>query len=383
MTLPEILGNEELRRAEFPAVARGIFMGHAGVCPLPRRVQLAINYYLAACTEGDQEEALPSRFFPELRASAATLLKATPEEIALVGPTTLALSFVAEGLRFRKKGNVLVYQDDYPSNVYPWMTLVHRGMEVRLLNIRQFGIVRTRDILGQIDENTRLVALASCHYISGCRLDLAEIGAELRQRGILFCVDGIQTLGAFPTTVEHVDFLAADAHKWLLGPCGSGLLYVRKELQKDLRPLVHGWHNINCPNFIAQDDLEYKQDARRYEGGTHSLPGLVGLKASLELLLELGIDNIAAELLRKRAFIAGQLRAKGYSILNDPSEPRHQGGMLSCFKPGFDLAPLHTRLAQERITLSLRFDRTGQKYLRFSPHFYNTDAEIERVLSFF
>src|SRR6185436_5501731 len=137
-------------------------------------------------------------------------------------------SLVASGLKFRRGENILVYFDDYPSNVYPWMALVEQGVQVRLVNTRGLGLIRARDVMGQVDENTRLVALASCHFVSGYRIEIDSIGKFLRERGILFCLDAIQTLGAFPTTVENVDVLAADAHKWLLGPCAAGLLYVRR-----------------------------------------------------------------------------------------------------------------------------------------------------------
>jgi selenocysteine lyase/cysteine desulfurase len=347
---------------------------------LPARVQKGITDYVEQCTTGDQEEVLPPAFFQETRAAAAKLIGAKTEEVALVGPTSLALSFIAEGIRFKKKGNVLIYQDDYPSNVYPWMTLVHRGMEVRFLNIKNYGILRTRDIIGQVDENTRMVAVASCHFISGCRLDLDEVGKFLRSRGILFCVDGIQTLGAFETSIRNVDFLAADAHKWLLGPCGAGIMYVRKELQEMVRPVAHGWHNIRCPDYVAQDDLEYKPDARKYEAGSHGLVGLAGLKASMEMLLEVGIDAIAKELLRKRQYLVAGLTEKGYIVLNAGAEPQFCGGMISFFKPETDLRLVHERLAAEKIVVSLRADRRGQKYVRVSPHFYNTDAELGRLM---
>src|SRR5690606_18184765 len=120
--------------------------------------------------------------------------------------------------RFKRSSNVLIYFDDYPSNVYPWLALADRGVQVRLLNARALGMIRFKDVVGQVDENTRLVALSSCHFISGFRLELEEIGAFLRKRNILFCVDGIQTIGAFPSMAAHVDFMAADAHKWMLGP---------------------------------------------------------------------------------------------------------------------------------------------------------------------
>ncbi len=381
MTLAELHENEDFRRHEFPVVTRSVYLAHAGVCPLPRRVAEAV----AACARdgalGDQETAVPRDFVAQTRALAARLLGATPEEIALVGPTSLALSLVANGLTFRRHANVLVYFDDYPSNVYPWMSLAERGVEVRFLNVRRLGEIRPLDVLGQVDEGTSLVALASCHFISGWRLDLPRLGPALRQRGILFCVDGIQTLGAFPTPVESVDILAADAHKWLLGPCAAGILYVRREVQERLRPTVYGWHNLRCPDFVAREELKFRSDARRYEAGSANLLGLAGLKAALELVLEIGVDAITAELLRKRARLVAALRDKGYEVLGAGAPPENASGIVSFHRPGADMAALHARLAADAIHTSLRTDRAGRRYLRLSPHYYNTDAELDRALA--
>src|SRR5206468_9605151 len=254
--------------------------------------------------------------FPALleegRMLAAGLLNCQPEEVSFVGPTSLGLSLVASGLKFRRHDNILIYHDDYPSNVYPWMALAERGVEVRLLNTRGLGCIRPMDVLSQVDEQTRLVALASCHFVSGYRIDLNAIGQSLRQRNILFCVDAIQTLGALPTTAEHIDFLAADAHKWLLGTCAAGIFFVRKPLQERLHPTVFGWHNVRCPNYVAQEEMVFRADARRYEAGSQNRLGLVGLNAAMELVLEIGVENIAAELLRKRALIVPALKSKGY-----------------------------------------------------------------------
>jgi selenocysteine lyase/cysteine desulfurase len=225
MTLSEILSNEELRQHEFPVAKNKIFLGHAGVCPLPRRVAQAMIDCANGGTLGDQETYVMHKI-ADARNAGAQLLGCEPDEVSLVGPTSLALSLVAAGLKFRKGDNLLIYHDDYPSNVYPWLALADQGVKVRLLNTRGLGVIRAIDVMGQVDENTRLVALASNHFISGYRLDHAAVGKFLRERGILFCLDAIQSLGAFPTTVENVDFLAADSHKWLLGPCGAGLLYV-------------------------------------------------------------------------------------------------------------------------------------------------------------
>jgi cysteine desulfurase/selenocysteine lyase len=380
MTLEELHKNEELRNAEFPVTREKIFLGHAGVCPLPARVHKAIARYGEDCTLTDQEFVLPEEWFLETRNLATRLLDAKREEIAFVGPTSLALSFIAEGLAFRKSDNVLVYQDDYPSNVYPWMTLAERGVEVRFLNIRDYGCIRTKDVIGQVDENTRLVALASCHFIAGFRIDLDELGSYLRERGILFCVDAIQTVGAFPTSMRYVDFAAADAHKWMLGPCAAGLMYVRKEVQEQLRPTSHGWHNLRCPNYVALDELNYKPDARRYEAGSHNMLGLVGLRAALELLQEIGIDNIGREALRKRSWIIPALQKKGYTVPGASFPPENSGAMISFYKEKCDLKALHEKLEKDKIITSLRSNRAGQQFIRISPHFYNTDAELQRVL---
>jgi cysteine desulfurase / selenocysteine lyase len=379
MNLAEILSNEELRRHEFPVTRDKIFLAHAAVCPLPRRVADAISECAKQGSLGDQEAFVLHRL-DDARKLAAKLLNCQAEEIGLVGPTSLGLSLVASGLNFRKGDNILIYHDDYPSNVYPWMALAERGVQVRLLNVKNLGAIRTIDVIGQVDENTRLVALASCHFVSGFRIEISAIGKFLRERGILFCLDAIQTLGAFPTTVAHVDFLAADAHKWLLGPCGAGIFYVRRELQEKLNPPLYGWHNVRSPNFVAQEQIVFQKDARKFEAGTQNLLGLVGLIAALEIALEIGVENIAVELLRKRAWLVPALQKKGFTVLNAEAKPENASGIISFFQEGKNPAALNQKLSDAGGVASLRMNRAGQNFIRFSPHFYNTDAELQRAL---
>ncbi len=380
MTLADLHSDEALRQHEFPVTRHGIFVAHAGVCPLPRRVAEAMTGYLHRCTEVDQYEAMPGGLLPDTRAKAASLIGARPEEIALVGPTSLALSYIAAGLPWRRGDNVLVCYDDYPSNVYPWMALSERGVEVRFLNLRELGKVRAVDVQGQVDEQTRLVSLASAHYLTGWRVNIDAIGKFLHSRRILFCVDAIQTLGAFPLSVEHVDFLAADSHKWLLGPSAAGILYVRKELQDRLQPIVHGWHNLQCPDFLTQEELEFQPDARRYEVGTHDMAGVAGLRAALELVEEIGVRVIAADLVRKRTWVVEGLISQGFEVLQPSPHLDNAGGSISFHREGIDSAELYGKLRAASITPSLRVLPGGQKVVRLSPHFYNTDAELARVL---
>jgi cysteine desulfurase/selenocysteine lyase len=380
VNLNEILSNEELRRQEFPVARDKIFLAHAGVCPLPRCVSDAIANYVGEASAADQEHFIYASVLKDGRNLAAQLIHCQPEEIAFVGPTSLALSMIASGLKFRRGENILVYFDDYPANVYPWTAMAEQGVQVRLMNTRGLGVIRPMDVIGQVDENTRLVALASCHFVAGHRIDIDAIGKALRERGILFCLDAIQTLGAFPTTVEHVDFLAADAHKWMLGPCGAGLMYVRRELQEKLNPPIYGANNVNSPNFIAQEEIVFRRDARKYEPGSYNFLGLIGMMAAIKMLLEIGIENIAAELKRKRAWLVPALEAKGYSVLNSDVDANSSGSITSFFHPEKNLAALHEKFSAANILTSLRADRQKRQYIRISPHFYNTDAELQRTL---
>lgn len=380
MTVAEILSNEELRQHEFPVTRDTVFLAHAADNALPRRVAEAITRYATDCTVIDQESAMPGGLLRKTRTLAAQMLGAQADEVSLVGPTTLGLAHVAQGLSFRKTDNVLVYHDDYPSNVYPWMALADRGVQIRFLNVKELGRIRPIDIAAHMDENTRLVALASCHFISGWRPAINDIGRVLRAKKIFFCVDGIQTLGAFPTSVENVDFLAADAHKWLLGPLAAGVLYVRKELQEKLRPLAQGWSNVECPDYVAQAGIAYRAGARRFEAGSANLLGIAGLHAGLELLTEVGIDAIAAELLRKRSWLVPALQAKGWTVLCADAPEANASGIVTFWKDGVDLTALWAKLKEAKILVSLRKDRSGRQYLRASPHFYNTDAELNRML---
>jgi cysteine desulfurase / selenocysteine lyase len=380
MTVEELQSDEALRNREFPVTREKIYLAHAAVCAFPRRVQEAIANYAQGASLSQQEAVMAPGWLQDTRQLAAKFLGVKFEEVAFVGPTSNALSFIAGGIHFKRNQTVLIYGEDYPSNVYPWMTMAERGVEVRYLNIREFGVIRARDVIGQVDENTRLVAISTCHFLSGYRVELEAIGKFLRERGILFSVDAIQTLGAFETNLEYVDFAAADAHKWMLGPCAAGLMYVRKEVQDQMLPTTHGWHNIRTPNFITQEQIEYKPDARRYEAGSHNLLGIVAMRAGIELLMEVGLDAISRDLLRKRVWFVPALEERGYSVLQSKAGPANASGIITFYKPETDMGELHARLEQNNVVTSLRMDRAGQNYVRVAPHFYNTDAELKRVL---
>jgi len=381
MTIEQIQSDESIRISKFPVAKNTTYLAHAAVCPLPSCARDAISNYASTCVGEDQEDCMPPNLLRDTRQLAADLIGAKMKEIALVGPTSLGLSFIAQGLDWKPGDNIIINADDYPSNVYPWMALEEKGVKLKHIKASELGCIKPDDVFELIDSRTRMAALASCHYVSGYRINIDAIGRELRSQGILFCVDGIQTVGAFPTSVEHVDFLAADAHKSILGPCSSGILYVKHETQKQLKPIVQGWHNLLCPDFIAQETLNYKQDGRRYEAGTANLLGIAGHHASLTMLNDLGVDNIATDLLDKRNQLVPELLNKGYHVLNSAGDLDNASGIVTFHKPQADMSKLVAKLEQVKIKVSLRFMRDGSKLIRLSPHFYNTTNELNRLLN--
>jgi cysteine desulfurase / selenocysteine lyase len=375
----ELVNNEDKRREAFPICKRNIFMAHAAVTALPRVVADAVIRFTEESAANFENFAALPKAIQETRVAAAKLIGASAEEIALIGPTSLGLSLFANGIDWRPGDEVVCYLDDYPANVYPWLNLRSRGVTVRLLEPSEPGALTPELVAKALTTRTRLVALASCNFVSGYRIDVESIGKSLRERGVLFSVDAIQTLGAFPTTVEYVDFLSADAHKWLLGPLAIGIVYVRRECFDLCRPTLLGSWNVKAPGFVAQDEIEFHPTAQRYEPGALNVMGIFGMKAALDMLLEIGVANVADRIGTIMARLTNGLDELGYRSLG-PTSGTNASGIVTVSRPGTDMEALFQRLAAAHIVCSSRQDRQGRHYIRFSPHFYNTDAEVDRVL---
>lgn len=379
MTIADLHKNDRLRESEFPCCNNQTFLAHAAVCPIPRKASEAIASYGQSCTRGDQENVFPQGKVSETRLYASQLLGCAPEEIALVGPTSIGLSLVANGLDWKAGDNVVFYPDDYPSNVVPWMALKDRGVDAREIKPAMIGQITVQDLEPLVDKRTKLVALASAHFLSGYRLDLDRIGKWVHDKGAYFCVDGIQTVGALETPVAHVDFLAADAHKWLLGPCAAGILYVSKRAQEILRPTLIGWNNISCPGYVTPSKLEWMPNARKFEAGSHNLFGVIGMNASISIILEYGLKEVENAILEHTRYLRGEITKKGYQLAAEDSE--RISGITSFTHSGKNLVELHAGLEKKSILTSLRQTRDGRKWIRISPHFYNTSEELERLIT--
>ncbi len=371
------------REHEFPVTKDHIFLAHAAITVLPHVVEQAMRDFNHSYTSGDIDfNEVHLGEMDAAREAAAQLIGASANEIALLGPTSLGLNMVANGLTWQAGDEVVCYLDDYPANVYPWMNLQDQGVKVVYVKPDQAGEISPELLESVLTPQTRLVALASCHFLTGYRIDIDAIGRLLHDRNILFCLDAIQTTGAFPTTVEHVDFLCSDSHKWMLGPAAAGIFYVKEKHFDTLRPTLHGAWNVKSPDFIARDQIEYEAGGRRYEPGVLNFSGIFGMRAALNLINELGVDHIASRILTLKEYLISELQNRGLRI-QGPTEGKAASGITAFEKE--DAAWMRRcfrHLMDNQVVPSFRSNRQGKSYIRFSHHFYNTQADFDRVFGY-
>jgi selenocysteine lyase/cysteine desulfurase len=285
---------------------------------------------------------------------------------------------VANGLDWKVGDEVVCYLDDYPADVYPWLGLERSGVTPVLLQTERLGEITPEIVERALTKRTRLVALASANNASGYRIDVETIGKMCAERGILFSVDGIQTVGAFSIPLRNVDFLSAGAQKWMLGPSGAGILFVKKSRQELLRPMMVGGWNVASPNFVAQREIRYENGGRKFEpGGYNNIP-IAGMQGAIALLSDVGLSKISERILSLVATLKSKLDPADFEFLSPDGSSDHASFLT--FRPcRVASEKFIDALAKNDIVVSLRIDRANRGWIRVSPHFYNTFAEMERI----
>jgi selenocysteine lyase/cysteine desulfurase len=287
------------------------------------------------------------------------------------------LNIVAAGLDWQPGDNLVCAETEFPANVYPWTNLRRRGVEVRFAPACD-NCILTDDVAALMDERTRLVALSFVEFATGYRNDLAALAGICHARGAYLCVDGIQGLGALQFSVQDtpVDFLATHAAKWMLGPIGAGFLYVRRDRLPAVDPVMTGWRSVVDRDDYFRYDSPLRDTGERLEPGSPNHVGLIGMAAAIDLLLSVSLDQIEARILALTDCLIAGLRASGCEITSPVARRRERSGIV-CFRhPAVETATLAGRLQEAGVIVSLRGD-----VIRVSPHFYNTEEEVERLLA--
>jgi selenocysteine lyase/cysteine desulfurase len=310
-----------------------------------------------------------------VRHSLARLLNAEPDEIALIKNTSAGVSAFANGLEWAPGDEVVSIEGEFPANFYAWKALEKRGVVLRLVQPEE-GRVSLESISKELSARTRVVAVSFVQYVSGFRLDLEKLGQVCATHGCLLFVDAIQGLGAFPLDVKTANIagLAADGHKWMLGPEGSGLLYVNRQVIEKVTPTEIGWTTVRHWSDFSSRDLTWRDGARRFECGTLNTVGIHGLGAAVDLLLEVGIPTIAERVLDLTERLRSGLVAQGHSVFGPHA--RHEASGIVSFVPRQGTAD---RLLEWLLAHRVQAAARGGM-VRVAPHFYNTEEEIDRVL---
>jgi selenocysteine lyase/cysteine desulfurase len=356
----------------FPVRENLIYLNHAAVAPLAKPAADAMKNLADDCARfGSLHYADWMAAYEGVRTATARLTGARPGEIALVKNTSEGIATVAMGIDWKAGDRIVGFREEFPANLYPWRRLEARGVETTWLSVF--------DPLERIEEacaGARLLSISFVGFLNGYRAPLHEIGEICRRKGCIYFVDAIQGLGAFPLDVREcqIDALAADGHKWLLGPEGCGVLYISEALQERVEPVEFGWTNVAAYADYASRDMTLRADAGRYECGTLNTIGCFGLRASLELLLDIGVEQIAPAVQALGDQIAAGVRAKGYEVMGERT-PATGAGIVSFRKPGVEAGAIVARLRERRITAA---PRAG--WVRTSPHFYISPDDIAQML---
>ena len=357
---------------QFPVRERLIYLNHAAVAPLCRPAAEAMQKLADDCLHFGSihyDEWLAC--YDGLRAAAARLINADPGEIALMKNTSEGIATIAMGLDWKPGDRIVAFREEFPANYYPWKRLEQKGIEVTWLSVT--------DSLERIDAATRgarLLSISFVQFLSGYRAPAQAIGEICRRNRCIYLVDAIQGMGVFPLDVRacRIDALAADGHKWMLGPEGCAILYISRDLQDHVEPVEFGWTNVAGFNDYGSRDMALRQDAGRYEPGTLNTIGCFGLRAAIELLLEVGVGKIAPVVQNLGDRIAAGVQARGYEVMGCRT-PETGSGIVSFRSEAIPDREVVRRLRAEGISAA---PRAG--WVRTSPHFYVSPADIDRFL---
>ena len=359
-------------REEFPVTKNLVYLNHAAVAPLCRRAAVAMQQLAQDALDfGSLHYADWMAAYEGLRRSTARLINSTPQEIAIVKNTSEGIAIVATGIDWKPRDIVVAFREEFPANYFPWVALESRGVEIRWLSVFD-----DPERINEATKGARMLAISFVQYLSGYRVSLEQIGEICSRNGCLFVVDAIQGMGAFPIDVRaaKIDALSADGHKWMVGPEGCGVLYVRQEVQEQIKPIQIGWTNFATYADYASRDMTLRPDAGRYESGTLNTIGCYGLKAAIEFLLEVGIENVSAKVQSLGDRLWRGAQEIGFVLLGSRS-PETGAGIVSIQKPGIEAAYIVKKLKEKGFIAAPR-----QGWVRLSPHFYIDTEEIDRLV---
>jgi cysteine desulfurase/selenocysteine lyase len=360
----------------FPYLEQGIiYFNHASSGPFSSLVTESLTELLKEKSEKNIDDYSSFlKVVDETKELLAQLINCDIDRTAFVDNTSNGLNIIAQSVDWNQGDRILLNDLEFPANVYPFLNLKKRGVEVDFVKSVN-GIVTAEQIIESVKPKTRMISVSFVQFLSGYKVDLEKIGNYCRANNIIFCVDGIQGIGAVNIDVQKskIDFLSCGTQKWLLGMQGLAFIYINENLQRKINPANVGWLSVNNAWNLLDYKLDLKTTAHVFQSGTLNSFGICAFNTSLKLFNDIGFNNIEKQVLSNTKYFLEKLQNIGLKpILANCNEENFAG--IITYKPE-NAEKIFSELTKKKIICSLR-----EGLIRFSPHFYNTKQEIDIVV---
>lgn len=371
-----MINKSEIRK-HFTYLENGIiYFNHASTGPIPDFTVEAVKNYLAERSSksiDNYEKILKT--ISETKELIAKFINSSPDRIAFLDNVSNSMNLIAQGLNWEKDDEIILFDIEFPANVYPFLNLQKKGVKIKIIPSKN-GRIEFEDIEKAITTKTKLLSISHVQFLTGYRADLENIGNLCKQNGIIFSVDAIQSVGVVNVDVQKmkIDFLSSGIQKWLLGLEGTTFIHISKELQERIEPKYVGWLSVKNPWNILDYNLELAETAQRFENGTINFAGIYSLNSNLKFFSSLGINEIEKSVIENSRLLIQLLEREQFQFLFKPDMDNEVAGIVTIKTKNPE--EVYKELKRRKIHISIR-----EGYLRFSPHFYNTDEEIFKVVN--
>lgn len=371
-----MINKSEIRK-HFTYLENGIiYFNHASTGPIPDFTVEAVKNYLAERSSksiDNYEKILKT--ISETKELIAKFINSSPDRIAFLDNVSNSMNLIAQGLNWEKDDEIILFDIEFPANVYPFLNLQKKGVKIKIIPSKN-GRIEFEDIEKAITTKTKLLSISHVQFLTGYRADLENIGNLCKQNGIIFSVDAIQSVGVVNVDVQKmkIDFLSSGIQKWLLGLEGTTFIHISKELQERIEPKYVGWLSVKNPWNILDYNLELAETAQRFENGTINFAGIYSLNSNLKFFSSLGINEVEKSVIENSRLLIQLLEREQFQFLFKPDMDNEVAGIVTIKTKNPE--EVYKELKRRKIHISIR-----EGYLRFSPHFYNTDEEIFKVVN--
>lgn len=362
----------------YPANKEMIWLNNCGTTPAGTHIVKTLSRFMEGYARKGifTEVAGYAKVQNNIKNILSKLLNCLPDELALIHNTAEGMNFISHGLKLSAEDEVILLENEYPSNIYPWRHLEKKGVKLVTAPMETSPETFLKALKRSITAKTRVISLSAVHWCTGMPLPLKQVGKLCKENSINFVVDGAQGVGIQPLDIRtaNIDYMAFSAWKWLLGPLGLGVLFISKEKLNNLDPVFIGTASVTNDKEYLPYKSELKPTADRFTISTANFNDWVYFEAALEFLKAIGFSAVRERIFELSAQLSKGLTKIGFNVFSDQF-PDYPTGIVVCEKPGVGSDVIMTHLKKNNIVAAERLRR-----VRFSPHVYISPEQIDEAV---